>query len=100
MSQVAVCNISDNVVINVILADPNDIPYEGTYLVEINETTNIGGIGYIYNKDKQKFIGPQPFDSWIFDTDTCLWVAPVTSPTNIHDYYWDEPSLSWVAYNG
>ena len=100
MSKCAVCNISTDTVINVIEADPNDQPYEGTYLVEITDTTNIGGIGYIYNKEKNKFISPKPFDSWHLDTETCLWVAPVTPPVDINNYYWDEPSLNWVAYNG
>ena len=39
MKTCAVCNISDNLVINVIVADPTDPPYEGTYFVEVTEDT-------------------------------------------------------------
>lgn len=100
MKTCAVCNISDDLVINVIVADPTDPPYADTYFVEITESTNPGGIGYTYDKVKNKFIGPQPFPSWILDANTCLWVAPVTAPADINNYNWDEPTLSWVAYNG
>lgn len=100
MTKCAVCNISNNVVTNVIVADPGDQPYTGTYFVKITADTNIGGIGYTYDREKNKFIAPKPFDSWHLDTDTCLWVAPISQPADVNNYYWDESNLTWVAYSG
>lgn len=34
--------------------------------------------------------------SWIFNSETCLFEAPVPYPTDGKNYRWDEPSLSWV----
>ena len=42
----------------------------------------------------------QPFPSWIFDEATCLWSPPVPLPEDASiekGYYWDEPTLSWIA---
>jgi hypothetical protein len=42
----------------------------------------------------------QPFPSWIFDEATCLWNPPVPFPEDASlekGYYWDEPTLSWIA---
>ena len=37
---------------------------------------NYAGIGYSYDKDKDAFIPPKPFDDWVLDEATCLWGAP------------------------
>jgi len=38
---------------------------------------NYAGVGYTYDSDRDAFIPPQPFASWILNDDTCLWEAPV-----------------------
>ena len=58
---------------------------------------NYAGIGYKYDAQRDAFIPPQPFPSWILNEDTCLWDAPVQMPTDGQIYSWDEASLSWVA---
>ena len=57
---------------------------------------NYAGIGYTYDKTRDAFIPPQPFQSWVLDEDTCLWNAPVAMPTDGKRYNWDEATTSWV----
>lgn len=57
---------------------------------------NYAGIGYSYDKVNDCFVPPQPFPSWILDTQTCLWSAPVPYPQDSKLHRWDEPTLSWV----
>jgi len=50
---------------------------------------NYAGIGYSYDADRDAFIPPQPYASWVLDEATCLWVAPIAYPADgVHD--WDE----------
>ena len=53
--------------------------------------------GYTYDEARDAFIPPQPFDSWVLDEDTCLWVAPVAYPTDGEAYTWDEDAGDWVT---
>jgi hypothetical protein len=57
---------------------------------------NYAGIGYTYDSERDAFIPPKPFDSWLLDEGTCLWQAPVAYPENGKVYTWDEDLLSWV----
>jgi hypothetical protein len=60
---------------------------------------NHAGIGYTYDEDRDAFIPPKPFNSWILNEDTCLWNAPVTKPTTEleeNQYYsWNESIINW-----
>ena len=56
---------------------------------------NYAGIGFTYDREKDAFIPPQPYASWLLDEETCLWNAPTPMPTD-GIYMWDEPTLSWV----
>ena len=56
---------------------------------------NFAGIGFTYDREKDAFIPPQPYVSWVLDEETCLWNAPTPMPTD-GIYTWDEPTLSWV----
>lgn len=58
---------------------------------------NYAGIGYYYDEQRDAFIPPQPFASWLLDDETCLWRPPVAMPADGKPYQWDETSLSWVA---
>ena len=57
---------------------------------------NYAGIGYAYDSTNDVFYAPQPFSSWSLNQTTWLWVPPTPYPTDTKDYYWDEPTLSWV----
>lgn len=57
---------------------------------------NYAGVGYTYDADRDAFIPPQPFASWVLDEDTCFWNAPVLYPDDGKMYNWDETTLAWV----
>ena len=57
---------------------------------------NYAGIGFTYDREKDAFIPPQPFASWVLNEDTCLWGAPVAYPTDDKRYRWDEPTTAWI----
>ena len=56
------------------------------------------GKGYTFDSAKDKFISPQPFDSWALDGNDD-WQAPVTYPTDTTDKMisWDEAGQKWTA---
>jgi hypothetical protein len=56
---------------------------------------NHAGIGYIFDEDRDAFISPKPFNSWVLNEDTCLWEAPVAMPQDENKYKWNEKTLSW-----
>lgn len=57
---------------------------------------NFAGIGYTYDKENDVFYAPQPFSSWVLDTTTWLWTAPIPMPTDGKIYVWAESTLAWV----
>ena len=63
---------------------------------------NYAGIGYTYDAERDAFIPPKHFASWIFNEDSCLWDAPVAMPEDAGTgeppkrYTWDEATTSWV----
>jgi hypothetical protein len=60
---------------------------------------NYAGIGYVYDEQKDAFIPPKPFPSWVLDEATCLWNSPVLYPTDNKLYNWDEATTSWKELN-
>ena len=57
---------------------------------------NFAGIGFTYDAQRDAFIPPKPFNSWLLDEETCLWNAPTPMPTDGKIYQWDEDTTSWV----
>ena len=57
---------------------------------------NYAGIGFTYDRQKDAFIPPQPYPSWILDDSTCLWNPPIVYPNDGKSYAWDEQTLSWI----
>jgi hypothetical protein len=61
------------------------------------------GIGYTYDSQRDAFISPKPFNSWLLNESTCQWEAPVAIPEltqeqidNNQYYTWDEENQSWT----
>jgi hypothetical protein len=64
---------------------------------------NIAIIGGTYDAENDVFIGPKPYPSWVLNTSTWLWEAPVAEPDP--DTYdsgnpkasqgWNEETQSW-----
>ena len=59
---------------------------------------NYAGIGYAYDADRDAFIAPQPYASWLLDEATCQWEPPVPMPEDGERYAWDEADGEWVEY--
>lgn len=64
--------------------------YNGTF------RKHYAGIGYTYDETLDAFIPPKPYPSWLLDTDTCNWYAPVPYPNDGNMYQWDEATQQWV----
>ena len=62
-----------------------------------NIRKNFAGTGYTYDSDRDAFIPPKPFDSWVLNEDTCLWQSPVAMPDDGERYYWNEETLNWAS---
>ena len=60
---------------------------------------NFAGKGYTYDLDRDAFIGPSPFPSWILNETTCNWEAPVSYPTGDKLYDWDEENQQWIIWS-
>ena len=56
---------------------------------------NYAGIGYTYDSNRDAFIPPKPFNSWILDEQTCLWSAPTPMPQDGQPYSWNEETTQW-----
>ena len=63
---------------------------------------NHANIGFTYDSQRDAFISPKPYNSWILNEDTCLWEAPVAMPEltqeqlgNKNYYIWNEQNQSW-----
>jgi hypothetical protein len=74
---------------------------------ETNEITdeagfrkNYAGIGYSYDSQRDAFIPPKPFASWILNEDTCNWAAPTEMPVEEGKYFtWNEETVSWEPHD-
>lgn len=57
---------------------------------------NYAGVGFSYDPERDAFVPPKAFESWVLNEDTCLWEAPVAYPEDGETYTWDEESTSWT----
>src|SRR5210317_599492 len=58
---------------------------------------NYAGIRFTFDEQRDAFIPPQPYPSWVLNEESCLWDAPVPYPTDGGLYSWDEAAREWVA---
>lgn len=56
---------------------------------------NYAGIGYTYDEQRDAFIAPKPYSSWVLNENTCLWEAPIAMPADGKQYGWNEDTQSW-----
>ena len=85
--------------------EPNAIWKQTSYNNNIRK--NYAGIGFTYDSNRDAFIPPKPFNSWVLNEDTCRWEAPVARPEltqeqidNKNYYTWNEEILNWELING
>ena len=115
---------SDNIVTQVIVVDNLDAPNEAagisfcqellgadTNWVQTSYNNNIrawyAGTGMKYDSTNDVFYGQSPYPSWVLNTSTWVWDAPVAlpddagvddvdNPTEYVSYDWDEGSTTWT----
>lgn len=57
---------------------------------------NYAGIGYTYDRERDAFIPPKPFNSWNLNETSCLWEPPTPYPNDGERYIWNEETTSWT----
>ena len=58
---------------------------------------NYAGIGFTYDEDRDAFIPPKPFPSWVLEESTCIWKSQITEPTTDEgEHKWDEYNNRWT----
>jgi len=95
---------SNNSVENVIVAEQDFINSgvvgDAFLWVQTSYNGNFRGkyaaIGDTWDKVNERFVSPQPYNSWTLNEDTCLWEAPTPYPEDGLIYDWDEDTLAWV----
>jgi hypothetical protein len=100
--------VQDSIVTQVIVAEPEFFNtfvdssagewIQTSYTGSIRK--NFAGIGFTYDKDRDAFIPPQPYASWVLNEETCNWEAPVPYPADSNEYKWNEETQSWELING
>ena len=60
-----------------------------------NFRKNYAGIGYTYDEDRDAFIAPKLYASWILNEETCQWEAPSAMPDDGEKYVWNESTTTW-----
>ena len=88
--------VEDGIVTQVIVAEARYVDtIEGTWVQTSYNNSfrkQYAGIGFTYDSTKDKFIVPQPHDSWSLDENDD-WQAPVEYPADgdaTNWYNWDE----------
>lgn len=74
--------------------------FGGTWLqtsYNASQRKNFAGPGYTYDEERDAFIPPKHYDSWVLNEETCLWEAPVAYPDDGETYVWNEETTSWVT---
>ena len=106
-----------NVVTTVVVVNDADAPTEQAGIDWLNnlygETANwregyedgrrynFPSAGFTYDAQVDAFIPPKPYPSWLLNTNTYQWQAPVPYPNDPdHMYRWDETTQSWVLVDG
>ena len=107
-------NIVEQVIVvnNFVLLDENGVENESKGLEFLNSLfgsanwiqTSYNGnfkkqyaaVGYIYDLTKDKFISPQPYNSWALDSEDD-WQPPTPKPGYGSSYLWNEDTLTWNA---
>ena len=107
----------NNIVLRVIVVSDNDCKNEAGYESEAvgaefcrtlfggtwiqtsyhgNIRKNYAGVGDVYDAQRDAFIAPKTFPSWVLDEIICRWVPPVEKPSDGKKYKWNEEQLEWI----
>ena len=85
---------TDNVVVNTIVADAEYIAAQTDKNYVESTDENRASVGDTYNAVANVFIEPQPFPSWILDSNYA-WQPPTPRPSTGGPYLWNEANQQW-----
>jgi hypothetical protein len=100
--------LDENNIVTRVLVGNNDFPNEGydwfletfggrwvqtSYNATIRK--NFAGEGFTYDEDRDAFIPPKTFESWVLNEETCQWDPPVEYPQDGKIYKWNEEITNW-----
>jgi hypothetical protein len=61
-----------------------------------NMRKRYAGIGYTFNEALDAFVAPKPFASWVLNSTTAEWEAPVPMPVEEGKrFVWNEETGAW-----
>jgi hypothetical protein len=111
---------SDNVVLNILVVnneDINNLPFPESEPVGVAFLESVFGveegvtwkqtsynnnfrfryacIGFTYDTQRDAFITPKEFPSWVFKEESMGYVAPTPYPDDNKFYIWDEENTNW-----
>jgi len=84
--------VKDNVVVNVVVAESEEIAESVTNLSVVPITDNVPGMNWTLESDGWR--PAQPFSSWLWDGTK--WEPPVSHPATPGSWSWDENTISWI----
>jgi len=90
--------VTDVIVVNDDVIDGSQFAHDllgGEWVETYIDTAggNYAGLGYTYDAVNNNFIPPQPYPSWVLDSND-VWQPPTPKPDG--DYWWNEAQLEWV----
>ena len=102
--------LDENNIVTRVLVTNNAFPNEGyDWLIEnlggtwvqtsYNATIrfNYAGVGFSYDSERDAFISPKPYESWLLVEETAQWESPVPYPDDGLIYSWNEEIIDWEA---
>lgn len=83
---------------------PNSNPPEPSADQTLALRGNYAGLGFTYDREKDVFVPPKPYPSWVLNETTISWEPP-NPPGPMPDvstgtYAWEEANTSWVMIAG
>jgi hypothetical protein len=63
-----------------------------------NFRKKFAGVGFEYHQELDAFIEAKIYNSWVLNTEKCIYESPVEKPTD-GKYIWDEEQLNWINLN-
>jgi hypothetical protein len=91
----------DNIVLRCVIASSQEWCEQflgGRWVFNPNEvmSARAAGVGYTYDVERNVFIAPQPFPSWVLNEESFIWVPPLPYPIDGGAYFWNEETGVWV----
>jgi hypothetical protein len=72
---------------------------DGIYQLALDQSKafrkNYAGIGYTYDSNRDAFIAPAPFSTWVLNETTCGWEPPFPSPELSEQEFNDSKKYRW-----